>query len=548
MEYKPALGEPYRPVLSAPSRLSSLLPEWSKSGCVISAALFNGVDPPIALHPAEVLTPRITQAIPSASVTTTAAPASGIRASEPRETLNPARIGDVDPSTPPDPETRESSPEFSDPSGTELNHASLKVEAPKVPGSETSKIDTSIPKVVGSQDTSIATPGPENGAAEASKPKPRPETLDPEHATSQPYDPDDAEPPGLDEYDDPEERPRSTSGVSKKDDPKVETSNPNRFLPNSPTDSPLNIADTSNQKYKSLSPASSMNYPSYSNMEDGPGLASQEPKVASSGTASADSLNDQESSKGGDAANPYPKNAPAADPGASGDEKSNFDDRYSDNNLFRLPLGKLFSTKEAQPLSAKSGDGKVSTLDGPGLAPSYQPKNLDNSQPSLYPSEETLKDAVTLHYSNGAVPYKSSNAMAGVPSMTASGDDSTLSPQHSGSTLSPGADTIVKPSTSKPSTADASASLTITASTSKTLNAVSSSASVAAAGLRLSGGELSDNESQGKNGSSSSETRSSGTTRSASTRHTKSSILTSTQELLLGFCMIYAVPWLLKLL
>ena len=548
MEYKPAPGEPYRPVLSAPSRLSSLLPEWSRSGCVISEALFNGVDPPIALHPAELLTPRITQAMPSASVTAAAAPASRIKANQSRQTLNPARIGDVDSSTPPSPETGESGREFSDPSGTQSNHARPHIEAPKVPGSETSETDTSISSVVGSQDTSAGTPGPEQRAAEASKPKIRPEVLDPEHATSQPHDPQDAEPSGLDEHDDPRERPRSTSGASRKDDPKVETSNHNQYLSNNPADSPINIADTSNQKYKSLPPADSITYPPYLNLEDGRELASQEPKVASSNTANADSLNDQKSSKGGDGAKAYAKNAPATDPGVNGDEKSDSDDTYSDNDLFRLRHGNLFSTKEAQPLSAKPGDGKVFTLDGPGLGPSYRPKNLDNAQPGLYPSEETLKDALTLHHSNRVVSNKSLNAMAGVPSMSASRDDSTLSLQYSGSTLSPGENTVVELSTIKPLTADVTASTTTTVSTSKRLNAVFSSASGAAAGLRLSDGDLGDNESQGNDGSSSSETRSSGTTRSAFTRHTKGGIPTNIQELLLRFCIIYTVPWLLELL
>ena len=545
MEYKPAPGEPYRPVLSAPSRLSSLLPEWSRSGCVISAALFNGVDPPVALHRAEFLTPRITQAMPSASVTTTAAPASKIKASQPRKTLNPAKIGDVDPSTRPNPETGESGPEFSDPSGTQSNDARPQIEAPKVPGSETSETDTSISSVVGSQDTSAGTPGPEQKAAEASKPKIRPEILDPEHATSQPYDPQDAEPPGLDEHDDPRERSRSSSGASRKDDPNVETSNPDHYLSNSPADSPINIADTNNQKYQTLSPAKSIKYPPYSNLEDGRDLASQEPKVASSGTANADSLNDQKSSKGGDGAKAYPKDAPAIDPGVNGDDKLDSDDTYSDNDLFLLPHGHLSSTKEAQP---KPGDGEVSTLNGPGLGPSYRPKNLDNAQSGLYPSKETLEDALTLHHSNRVVANKSLNATAGGRRMSTSRDDSTLSPQYSDSTISPGENTVGKLSTIKPLMADATASTTTTVSSSKTLNAVFSSASGAAAGHRLSSGDLGDKESEGNDGSRSSDTRSSGTTRSASTRHTKGGILTSTQELLLRFCIIYTVPWLLNLL
>ena len=541
MEYKPAPGVPYRPVLSAPSRLSSLLPEWSRSGCVISAALFNGVDPPIALHPAEVLTPRITQAMPSASVTATAAPASKIKASQPRQTLNPASIGDVDPSTSPNPETGESGPEFSDPSGTQSNHARPQIEA--------SETDTSISSVVGSPDTSAGTPGPEQRAAEASKPKIRPETLDSEHGTSQPHDPQDAEPPGLDEHDDPRERPHSTSGAFRKDDPKVEISNSNQYLSNSPADSPINIADTSNQKAKSLPPADSITYLPYSNLEDGRELASQEPKVASSGTANADSLNDQKSSKGGDGAKAYPpKNAPATDSGVNGDEKPDSDDTYSDNDLFRLPHGNLFSTKEAQPLSAKPDDGEVSTLDGPGLGPSYRPKNLDNAQPGLYPSEETLKDALTLHHSNRVAPNKSLNAIAGVPGMSASRNDSTLSPQYPGNTISPGENTVVKLATTNPLNADASGSTTSTVSTSKTLNAVFSSASGAVAGLRLNGGDLGDNVSQRNNGSGSSEAKSSGTTRSALRSHTKGGIPTSTQELLLRVCIIYTVSWLLEFL
>ena len=61
-QYKPGPGNPYRPVLAAPSKLKGLQPGWSN--CNIEAA-FQGIDPPRALTPDSVIVAEPTPASPN---------------------------------------------------------------------------------------------------------------------------------------------------------------------------------------------------------------------------------------------------------------------------------------------------------------------------------------------------------------------------------------------------------------------------------------------------------------------------------------------------
>ncbi|KAL6720098.1 hypothetical protein ACLMJK_002019 [Lecanora helva] len=56
VQYKPAEGHPYRPILYPPSKLKSLKPGWA--GCIRRASMFDGIDPPRALTAAQALVPQ----------------------------------------------------------------------------------------------------------------------------------------------------------------------------------------------------------------------------------------------------------------------------------------------------------------------------------------------------------------------------------------------------------------------------------------------------------------------------------------------------------
>lgn len=56
--YKPEPGEPYRPVISFPSKVFEIDPLWKSC----STGIFIGLDPPIALRPATAMVPQVTPA------------------------------------------------------------------------------------------------------------------------------------------------------------------------------------------------------------------------------------------------------------------------------------------------------------------------------------------------------------------------------------------------------------------------------------------------------------------------------------------------------
>ena len=97
VHYTPVIGVPYRPVLSPPSRIKSLKRGWAD--CYVAPALFDGVDPPRSLHPADVLTitrpsstPMTSTTRPLLSFAVSPAPGPGIPEPGPERTPTPAPV------------------------------------------------------------------------------------------------------------------------------------------------------------------------------------------------------------------------------------------------------------------------------------------------------------------------------------------------------------------------------------------------------------------------------------------------------------------------
>ena len=539
VEYKPALGEPYRPVLSAPSRLSSLLPEWSKSGCIIPPALFNGVDPPRALKPAEILTPRVTQSLPPASVATAAAPASGIRTSEPRKTPISSTRGDKDTSTLSDPETKESGSEVSDPSSSDPKHANPEDTAPKASDSEDPSTLKSDPHKEVAQDIQTTTPGLGKGAVGASQPKTSDENFDPKPAALQPSDPQDISPQALDEHDDPEKAQSSNSEVSKSDDSKSDSSNPNHFQP-SVLDSASNTADSSKDGSENLSSHNHNRHPSNSISQGVSSLDSQGAEAVDPNTDNVDSSNDESKSKGKVAGIPRPNKSQVADLETTSNGKSDLEGIDGELDPFYILPSDVFSITGARPPSARLGDGEHFAPNNPKHDPSSRAGSLRYHQPTRDPSDEdkTAKKAFTLHDSNEALPTKGLDAMVDRPSRTAPTGVSNLSPQHAASDLPPAISNAIDHSPSRTATADDSTPVNVTIRSSQTLAAALSSASVAAPAPHSSIHGPSGGEAQAEN---------SGTTLLASRKLPTGDNRPSVQELLYRFG-VYLLPWLLILL
>ena len=185
--------------------------------------MFNGVDPPRALKPAEILTPKVTQVLPTVSVTAIAAPASGIRANEPYRTPNPSTANDNVASTSSVPDTLESGSEILDPSSTDPEENESKKTDTKAKGSEDSKIHDSSSNNADPQDARPSSPDPENTPAVASgQSSPKLENVDPKQADS-PSDQQGTHSQVLDGHDTPGKVQASTLEVSNLDDSKAHT-------------------------------------------------------------------------------------------------------------------------------------------------------------------------------------------------------------------------------------------------------------------------------------------------------------------------------------
>lgn len=587
VEYKPSPGEPYRPVLSAPSRLSSLLPEWSKSGCVISAALFNGVDPPRALKAAEILTPRVTQVLPTASVAAVAAPASGLRVNEPSKTPKPSIVGDKEVSIPSDPDTSESGSEVSNPSSSDPKQTDPKKADPKAVEFKNSDIDAPKSNDADPQNTRLSISKPENTPADASNPKPpNTENLDPKHANSPPSDSQKIDSGSVNDQNESEEAQGSSAEVSKSDDTKASSSSPDgsqRIVPGTPP----NVAESSNGNSENAALSDYTSSVSDSNGNDDSGRDSQGEEVADPDTKNLDSFegeSKQAASNRNNAALSQSNNSPAADPEANSDDDAGAQATGDGLDLFDVLPTKLFNVNEALSPSAKSGSGQYSTQNDPQRDPSSQPENNMETSPAgenLDDDDGTARNALSFQYSAYALPTAGSDAMAGPPKNTTPADDTTFSPQNSPNDLpvvdpdamkdppsktaladdsvsSPqnsandlpttGSAAVGDPSSKTASTND-SASAIAAAGISKKSGSALPSASVAASVLGVGSDGTSDSKSQGNDvdAAVSSKAKSSGSSLLASRRNTESHVLISAQGLVYGFG-IYVLPWLLILL
>ncbi len=588
MEYKPALGEPYRPVLSPPRRLSSLLPEWSKSGCIIPAALFNGVDPPRALRPAEILTPRVTQVLPTASVAAAAAPASGIRANGPGKTPKPSTGGHKGASTPSDPDTREggsevsdpssSGPSDSDPSSLDPKQEDSKKTDPKADDSAEPKIDTPNLNSADPQDVRPGTPDPETTpaeAGEASDPKPpNPENVDPKNADLPPSNSQDIDPQVLNGQSKPEEAQDPPSEVSNVDDPKAGVSNPDRSQPKV-SDTHSDSADLSNENSEDPPPEPSDDptpFVTDSSGNDVPSSSPQGEKVADPYTDNLDPFigaSKHSSSPEQNSAVSDPNKSPATEPEATNGDVSDVKSSDVALDTFDSLAAKLFDIHKALPQSAKSGDGQQSTPNDPERDPSSRLQNLEfpSSGDIQNDGEAVVNDILFPQQSANFLSTADSVIMADLPSRTTFSDESTLSLQHfahgistagfyatgdSPSTTTPtdkSASVIVTIGISEQSRSALSSAILAAAGVSKNSGSILSSASAAASGLHQDSDGRSDGKDEGENGNSaaSSKARSSGNSLLISRRHPGSDVPISARKLLYGICT-YVLPSFLILL
>lgn len=554
MEYKPAPGEPYRPVLSAPSRLSSLLPEWSKSGCIIPAALFNGVDPPRALKPAEILTPRVTQAQPTASVAAVAAPASGIRTNEPSKTANPSTKADNEATLPPDSNTRESGSEISDPSSSDPEKEDPEITGTKAAESGNSKVSKSNSNA-DPQDMRPSIPDPESTSADVSKANsPEPDNIDPKQANSQPTNMQEADPKVLYGQDKPEETQGSTPEVSNPYDPKTDTSSPDRSQPKVPG-TVSNSADSTNEASENPPPS---DYSTDVSDLDGKGVLGsnqQAEEVADPGTNSADSSmgeSKHSSSQAQNSAESRPNNSPAANTEATDTDASDVKIPGVELNPFDVLPKKLTNANDVLSSTAVSGDRQHSTIDSPEREPSFRPENLKSLSSENHRNDlEAMANQPFLPQDSAkAVSSADSGTIARTRSKTMIAGELALSSQHSTSAtsaLSTADSGAIIGFPSKTTSTKDSIFVSVATGTSKESGSVLSSARAAASGLHLGSDGTSSSKYQGRKGNAATsvKAKSSGSSLLASQKHQEDNTLIGARGLLYGSCL-YVLLWFLS--
>ena len=540
MEYKPAPGEPYRPVLSAPSRLSSLLPEWSKSSCIIPAALFNGLDPPRTLKPAEILTPRVTQALPSASTPMVPAPASEIRSNEPSMTPNPSRVGSK---KTPDPGPRESDGETSDPSTPVTTHANPQKTDPNASDSNISK-SSSIN--VDPQNINAAAPSSGKVASNTTKPKsPDPESIGPKLAD--PSDPGKISSQSLDGHLKPDESQGSSSDLSVPHEPNAGSPDPDRSRLTVLGES-SKVADSNDHKSESFPSQTQHGPPPNANEGDISNPSLQETEMADFGVDKPDSFNNETKTiefEGKEAAISYPIESPITESGAERGDESNIK-ATDEHEFFHVVPTNIHNFPSP---SAKHSGGQHDLPNDSQRDPAYQSENQKHPLPGENQDNEndTMKELLSLSNTNQILQTAESSAKVDLLSRTVPADDSILSPQQSTNNPSVEFSNATGDSPNRATTVNRSASATIAVKISQPSGSAFIFASVAASTLRLGGDKLSDSESQTRDihPTATAKVKSSGTRILASRRHAERSIRSSVQELLCRVVLV--LPGLLVL-
>ena len=601
MEYKPAPGEPYRPVLSAPSRISSLLPEWSRSSCVIPAALFNGVDPPRALKPAEILAPLITQTLPTPSVAVAAAPASVIQTNEPSKTPSPTSIGDEGASTPSDSDTSESESELSEPSSSAAKQVDSEITDSKAADSEGSNKNNLSPSA-DPQGIESSIPDPGNTPAAASEQNsPEPGTLDSEQANSPSSDSEETNPQVSDSHDDTDEAQTSSPGASNPDDPTGDNSSADRSSPDTVSDSAYsnnkdsedppsdgnasdvsesNGIDTSSsdlQEEDSSSPdRSQANVPdTVSNSANSNNEDSEDPP---SGENVPDAS--EPSGKGTSSSNPQEEVAnPDSDNPEFITDESDLSDAQGQGSATSSPNDSPEAKSEANDVGVSDIEGTdgesnpldvLSNIDG-ASSPATKSGSTNNFTPDdpEYPSSEDNPDDGDAEPTNTLSPQENAQALSllvsgafvDTPSGIALADDLPLSPQQSGNAL-PAAEIdaildLLSNTTTENDTASAAAQISAqsasvlssairAAGISANLTSAGSSATLAASVVPLGSDGTSGGKLQGGNvnTAASHTAKSSGRSLLVAWRRPESIVSKGAGKLLFYF-IVYTLPWLL---
>ena len=349
--------------------------------------MFNGVDPPRALKPAEILTPKVTQILPTVSVTAVAAPASGIQANEPHRTPNPSTAADNVASTSSDPDTLESGSETSDPSSTIPKGNESKKTDTNAKGSEVPKLNDPSSKNTDRQDARPDTFDPENTPATASEQSsPKLENGGTKQADP-PLDSQGTQPQVLDGQDTPAKVQGSIPKVSNSDGSTADspsTGSSQATAPNAVSHS----AALGEENAGESSPNGDSAYVSNPSGEYISTKNSQGDEIVDSATQSIGSLHGEPetwNSKSKDAAVSAPSSSSVAETDANEDNVSDISSVYQEPNPSDILPAEMLGLNGALSPSAASGNGRSSK---PKNAPGTSFPQSDNLK--YFPSGDSL--------------------------------------------------------------------------------------------------------------------------------------------------------------
>ena len=321
--------------------------------------MFNGVDPPRALKPAEILTPKVTQVLPTVSVTAVAAPASGIRANEPHRTPKPSTAADNAASTSSDPDTLENGSEISDPSSSVPKQNESKKTDTEAQGSEDPKIHDPSSDSADPQDARPGIPDPDNTPATASEQSsPKLDNVDTKQADSPP-DSQGTPSQVLDGQDTPAKVQGSTLKSSNSDDSAVDSQSTGISQATGPN-ALSHSAALGEENAGEPSPHGDSPYASNPSGEYVSTKNSQGDEVGDSATQSIGSLHGEPEtgdSKSKDAAVSAPDNPSVAETDANEDNMSDVSSVHQELDPLDILPAEMLGLNGALSPSAASGNG-----------------------------------------------------------------------------------------------------------------------------------------------------------------------------------------------
>ena len=525
------------------------------------------MDPPRALKPAEILTPKMTQVLPTVSATTVAAPASGIRANEPYRTPNPSTAADNVPSIPSDPDTLESGSETLDPSSTDPKENEPKKTDTKAKGSEDPKIHDSSSNNADPQDARPSSPDPENTPAIASgQSSPKLENVDPKQAGS-PSDQQETHSQVLDGHDTTAKVPGSTLEVSNLDDSKAHSLSTGL----SQTTVPYALSHSAALGEENAGESSPYGDTPYVSSPSGEYISTktqQGDKIVDSDTQSTDSLYGEpetENSKSKDAAVSAPNKSSVAETDANEDDNSDVASVDQELNPFDNLLAETLSPSAASgnglPSKPKNAQGDPSSQsDDLGYFPSGDNLNFETGTAAMSPAPQ---------YSAKAHQAPDRDKIDNLYGNILPTDGSTRVPLRFANDVAPSASDILKNPSRKTGATDAAYSAPVATEASRVSEFAQSSPFLAAAfaqgsgsapssaisetptpGLGSDGTTSSSSATQGLNinSAASSKVKSSASRLLVYKRRAEGNTLQSAGTLFRWVCMIVVLlPWLLIL-